>query len=242
MVMRLSKSKVLLYAECPRKFDFQYNKKMEYETHPSAIIGKDVHDICDKFFDKINLNAKDIEHEFRTVIADLTPVDFPEKGIEYLHNFVNNELGILALFENYKNNWDFIMPAYREVKIINKEYRINGIIDRINLLEDGTFIVIDYKTGAAKSMKHYMYELSLYAWLAEQELGIKVTKVGVYKLKNKRKILDIADVTTEDKQRALDYTLQVRQLIADEQFDAKKGVGCYWCPPLYKALCEKMGK
>ena len=46
----------------------------------------------------------------------------------------------------------FELPLVVPLRVDNKTVRISGRIDRIDMLEDGSLILIDYKTGAAKGV------------------------------------------------------------------------------------------
>lgn len=234
--MRMSKSKVLLYSQCPRKFQFRHILKIPEPMHPAARIGIDVHDICDKFFDKIDLNTKNAEEHFVQVIKQMTPIDACEKMILYLTNFCNYEI---KRFNEMEDKTNYI-PKFREVEFNMKEHNIKGFVDRIDKTPEG-YVLLDYKTGVPKNMREHMYELSLYAKGVEEEKGIKIAKIGVLKLKNKNKILDLSDVSENDRTKALDLTLKVRQLVAEEEFDKNVGNHCFYqCPENYKSLCRKI--
>lgn len=230
----MSKSKVLCYASCPRMFKFNYILRLPTQMHPAAIIGINIHDMAEKFFDKVDMSRKDIKEHYQEIVNELLP-NMCEKTKLYADNFITLELQRRQL-ANDNNTISFYKPTYREVKA--EHDGIKGIIDRIDQLPDGTYALIDYKTGQPKNIKHYMYELSLYAWLAEKTLYIKVSKVGIAKLKNKGKILELFDITQTDMEQAVAITKNVKQLIKDEEFDMKKGSACYYCP--YKNICDKL--
>lgn len=223
--MRMSKSKVLCYNDCPRLFRFKYILKLPESEHPSATIGKVIHKMAEDFYKTKN------NDDVRKTIYDLLPDSPNEKTRLYADNFHT-----LVMQEKEKYG-KIIKPAYMEVTV--EHDNIKGIIDRIDQLPDGSHAIIDYKTGTPKNISKYMFELALYAWLAEKCLGIKVTKVGVAKLKNKGKILELFDITQEDMEKAVMLTKATNELIIEEDFHMKKGQTCYWCP--HKDLCYKMG-
>lgn len=224
----ISKSKVLCYVDCPRLFKFRYVLKLPEQVHPSAIIGKGIHRMAEVFYKRVEItsNAEDVKR----VIKELMPDQPCAKMKLYADNFHT------LVMQGIEEHGEIRKPIHREVTV---EYNgIRGIIDRIDKLPDGNYAIIDYKTGSSKNIKHYMFELSLYAWLAWKCLGVKATKVGVAKLKNKNKILELFDITEEDMKKAVTLAKSVKTKIEEEEFDMKKGQTCYWCP--YKDLCYKM--
>lgn len=245
-IKRMSKSRVLLYAGCPLKYKFIKILKIPMIMHPSAGIGKKVHKVCEDFYkdfkiDNTSQTMEYITNKVNILIGQLTPKDIDDKGKDYLKNFGTYVLQTIELANDKKIHYN--NPEYTELKVINEEHSIIGYIDRVEDVPGVGWTIIDYKTGTPKPMKEYMYELSLYAWLIENDPKIpidKIVAVGIVKLKNKGKILDTRPITNEDKLKALGLTLQVRDLIADEQFEPKKGKDCYWCPLQYKSLCEKL--
>lgn len=245
-IKRMSKSRVLLYAGCPLKYKFIKILRIPMVFHPSAGIGKEVHKVCENFykefkFDNEHQRIEQAKIEIDILLKKLTPKDIDEKGLDYIKNFGTYVLQTIEYANNKKIK--YYNPKYTELKVVNEEHNIIGYIDRVEFIYGIGWVVIDYKTGTPKNIREYMYELSLYAWLIENDPKIpidKIVAVGIVKLKNKGKILDIKPVTDEDKMKALALTKQVRDLIADEQFEPKKGKDCYWCPSQYKSLCEKL--
>lgn len=224
----ISKSKVLCYVDCPRLFKFKYILKLPEQVHPAAAIGKTIHSVAETFYRRVDMFAN--KDEIGKVIKDLIPDQPCEKTKLYADNFHT------LIMQGIEEHGEIRKPIHTEVVV--EHDGIKGIIDRIDQLPDGAYAIIDYKTGAPKNIKHYMYELSLYAWLAWKCLGIKATKVGIAKLKNKGKILELFDVTEDDMKKAVALTHEVRAKIEAEEFDMKKGQTCYWCP--HKDLCYKM--
>lgn len=235
MIMEnMSKSKVLTYLACPRMFKFGNILRLPQPQHPAAAIGTVIHDMAEHFFDKIDMNRKDIAIHYKEIVYGMLP-NICDKTKLYADNFITFEINRrLEAIEN--NTMNTYKPAYLEVKVDFNHIR--GIIDRIDLIPGVGYVLIDYKTGQPKNIKEYMYELSLYAWLAEKVLKIKIVKVGVVKLKNKKKHLELFDVTQEDMKKAVTITQNVKDKINAEEFPMKKGGTCYYCG--YRNVCEKL--
>jgi len=224
----ISKSKVLCYVDCPRLYKFKYILKLPEQEHPAAGIGKTIHTMAENFYKKANANSN--REECFEIIKSLLPDSPCEKTKFYAKNFHT------LIMQEIEEHGEIKKPAYVEVTVEHEG--IKGIVDKVIKFNDGTYGVADYKTGSPKNIKHYMYELSLYAWLIEKTKGIKVTKVAVDKLKNKGKIHEWYPVTQNDMRKAVALTRKVEALIKAGEFDMKKGQTCYWCP--HKDLCYKM--
>lgn len=224
----ISKSKVLCYVDCPRLFKFKYILKLPEQVHPAATIGKNIHSMAENFYKKANKDSN--RDECFEIIKELLPDKPCEKTKLYATNFHT------LIMQEIEEHGEIKKPAFLEVVVEHEG--IKGIVDKVIKFNDGTYGVVDYKTGSPKNIKHYMYELSLYAWLIEKSKGIKVTKVAVDKLRNKGKIHEWHDVTQDDMLKAVALTHQVRAKIEAEEFAMKKGQTCYWCP--HKDLCYKM--
>ena len=235
MIMKnMSKSKVLSYIACPRMFKFGNILRLPRVKHPAAEIGTAIHDMAEIFFDKIDMSREDIAEHYKEIVYDMLP-NMCDKTKLYADNFITFETNrrLNAIEEDIMGTY---IPAYLEVKVDFNHVR--GIIDRIDLIPGIGYALIDYKTGQPKNIKEYMYELSLYAWLAKEVLGIKVVKVGIVKLKNKKKHLELFDVTQEDMEKAVAITQHIKDKINAEEFPMKKGSTCFWCD--YRNTCEKL--
>ena len=98
-----------------------------------------------------------------------------------------------------------------EVRVYSEKHGIAGTIDCVLLLEDGEFVLIDWKTNATirgagevyrnndelrnlpdHSFSHYTLQLSIYAYLLESEYGLKCRRLKlVHLLDGKHNIYDI---------------------------------------------------
>jgi len=245
--MKMSKSKIQTYINCPLQFKLQYINEL-----PSDTIwykrDRDIHGICEKFFDFANPNIiqKNPREEMMKVVKMLAGENW-EAYKEYLENFVNLEEEMWHL--KTKGSW---RPVLRE-KYINLGY-LSGIIDRVDYIQKGDvfelgkmakfdeegFYLLDYKSSPSKALKHNMLEMSIYVHLFEQATGIRARKVGIIFLKDMG--VRIGEVTDEDIACALDLMKKVNEKVEAEEFKGvyyDSGV-CFWCP--YKEVCEKIAK
>jgi len=122
--------------------------------------------------------------------------------------------------------------------------RLRGVIDRLELDEDGELVVTDYKTGKAPGQSQEQSRLGgvhFYAFLCEQVLGRRPVKVQLFHL---REPLAIASVPSEQsimglERQATAIWAAVKRACLLEDFRPKPGPLCDWCG--FHAYCPAMG-
>lgn len=240
----MSKSRVLLYQNCPLHYKFRYDMEIPEPDNPYYKRGHDVHEILEHFFDEpIDTSVKNLEDYFETRIRKIAGTSYYVYQ-EFLDNFIAmevnrcNELLACGLETHYP-------PIGREIKV--KKNKMIGYIDRVDYNPNDGFILSDYKTAVPKNIKHYVFELTMYAHMFELETNIKVRKVGVYWLKEckgvfalKNRSRYIHEVTDDDIKKMLAIVEDTRQKIENEDFDRNPLANCYFCPSNYKKTCRSM--
>ena len=121
---------------------------------------------------------------------------------------------------------------------------LRGIIDRLDVTDDGEFIVVDYKTGRVPSEMQEHSRLGgvqFYALLCEQVLGRRPTSVRLLYLKEP--VVIAADPSDQAlrglKQRTAAVWKAIERACEDEDFRPKPSPLCNWCH--FQALCPAFG-
>lgn len=122
--------------------------------------------------------------------------------------------------------------------------RLSGIIDRLDLGDDGELVVTDYKTGRAPSANYEQARLGgvqFYAFLCEQVLGRRPAEVRLLHL---REPLSISAAPSDQSIRGLQQQTTaiwaaVEQACRREDFRPKPGRLCDYCA--YHDLCPAVG-
>jgi putative RecB family exonuclease len=122
--------------------------------------------------------------------------------------------------------------------------KLSGIIDRLDLDEDGELVVTDYKTGRAPSANFEQSRLGgvhFYAFLCERVLGRRPARVQLLHL---REPLTISTVPSDQSIRGLQQQTSaiwaaVEQACQREDFRPKPGRLCDYCA--YHELCPAVG-
>ena len=148
------------------------------------------------------------------------------------HEQARREAGWKLLEEFYEANKDpWIKPAFLERNFHLKigEYSFTGRIDRIDKLEDGTYEVIDYKTGRMRSgMKlEKDLQLSLYALACRDVYKIRASRLSLYFLESNEKI---STTRTNAELDGLKNDVEsLAAAIAQSDFMPTPGYHCNYC-------------
>lgn len=122
--------------------------------------------------------------------------------------------------------------------------KLSGIIDRLELDDDGELVVTDYKTGRAPSANYEQSRLGgvhFYAFLCEQVLGRRPARVQLLHL---REPLAISTLPSDQSIRGLQLQTSaiwtaVEHACEREDFRPKPGRMCDYCA--YHQLCPAVG-
>jgi putative RecB family exonuclease len=123
-------------------------------------------------------------------------------------------------------------------------FRLRGIIDRLELNEQGELIVTDYKTGRAPGQSHEQARLGgvhFYALLCEQVLGRRPVMVQLFHLREPLAICSTPDdqsINGLERQATAIWAAVKRACLLDD-FRPKPGRLCDWCG--FHAYCPAWG-
>lgn len=145
------------------------------------------------------------------------------------------------IFEDFysqieKNGWPDAAYLEKAFTVKVAGYSFNGAIDRIDRLADGTFEIIDYKTGNPKDKLDFgnKKQLILYKLAAEEVLGIRISQLSYYYLENGSK--QSFEATEKDMEK---FIIEVQSTIEEMQkcvFVPKPGPLCAFCD--FNKICE----
>lgn len=124
------------------------------------------------------------------------------------------------------------------------DLRLRGIIDRLEIDEDGELVVTDYKTGRAPAETFERSRLGgvhFYAYLCEQVLGRRPARVQLLYLAEPLAI--VAEPSDQSirglTQRTLAVWVAVKRACEREDFRPKPSKLCDWCN--FRAFCPAQG-
>lgn len=240
IILTLSASKVKTYHQCPRKYYYNYVEKLPRKQWGHFDIGTLAHGALDYFHKKYKKDTgkkKNLKRLMKNSFqkqrkkmekeASLSPdVLFMVRDmlINYLNTLEENGIGseILELEK------DFTLS-------LNEKYDVRGIVDRLDLDNDGLYHIKDYKTN--KNPKYMDPEqLKTYGiYLLDKQPDIDRFRGSYIMLrfgnmhisydfnkddveKQKKKLIEVADAITEE-----------------ERWITKPSILCDWCD--FKGPC-----
>ncbi|MFA6917606.1 MAG: ATP-dependent DNA helicase [Candidatus Gracilibacteria bacterium] len=231
----LSYSQFDTFSICPLKYSYRYMIGVPMPQSHAANFGSSVHETLNEFYKLLKKDGK-------ATLSDLLKL-YEENWIPYGYESVEHEelrkkqgLEMLQVFYE-KNSDPWVIPAYleRNFSIKVDDFTVTGRIDRIDRLPDGTFEVIDYKTGRSKDASYLKkdLQLSVYALACRDVLHIPVSKLSLYYLEDNEK------QSTERKDAQISGAAdEIRSFILDMQtskFNPTPGFHCQFCD--YKIIC-----
>ncbi len=246
----LSPSKVSSFTDCALAFRFSAIDRLPEAPSAPATKGTLVHAALERLFC--------LPDEERTLPAALTALDEAFEVLrehpDYadLHLEPDAELGFLddaeQLVRRYFQIEDprAIQPVGLELKLEVQldSLRLRGIIDRLEIDDQGRFIVTDYKTGRVPNETQERSRLGgvhFYAFLLEQILGQRPARVQLLYLSEP---VMITTIPTEQSVRALERKVRavwsaIERACEHDNFKPKPSRLCDWCA--YQSLCPAFG-
>jgi putative RecB family exonuclease len=246
----LSPSKVSAFTDCALAFRFSVIDRLPEPPSVAATKGTLVH----AALERLHLLAP----AERTIEAALACLDVAAVELRTDPEFVELALSEEAeaefradaatLVHNY-----FQLEDPTRVRAIGLELlmeadidgvRLRGIIDRLDLDDDGELIVTDYKTGASPSERHERKRLSgvhIYSLLCEQLLGRRPRRVQLLYLRDPLALLtEPSNQSTRGTRRTLGAVWQaVERACEREDFRPHSSPLCNWCA--FQAWCPAFG-
>jgi putative RecB family exonuclease len=246
----LSPSKVSSFTDCALAFRFSAIDRLPEPPTVAATRGTLVHRALERLF---TLPAGE-----RNLAAGLTELDEAFEELRADPDFTGLDLGdeqqqvfldeAEALVRRYFELEDptGIHPIGLE---LNLELEVDGlvlrgIIDRLELDNEGNFVVTDYKTGKVPSAEQERARLGgvhFYSFLCEQLFGSRPARVQLLYLSEP---LVITTTPTEQSTRGLERKVRavwtaVERACERDDFRPKPSRLCDWCA--YKAYCPAFG-
>ncbi len=247
----LSPSKVSSFKDCALAFRLSNIDKLPEEPSPAATRGTLVHRALQLLFWHEPQGARSITAalaHLETAKAELaTHAEYTGLGLS------DDEAGLFhdqaeVLVRSY-----FELEDPNEVRDIGLELRLEarldslllrGIIDRLELDDEGELVITDYKTGRSPGVTFEQSRLAgvhFYAFLCEQVLGRRPARVQLLHLAEP---VSISVVPSEQSIRGLRNRAQaiwsaVELACATEDFRPKTSKLCDYCS--FKAYCPAFG-
>lgn len=246
----LSPSSVSSFKDCPLAFRFSYLDRLPEPPSAAATKGTIVHRALE-----LLMVRPPAERTIAHALADLdragteysdhpdvTGLELTEAQWRTFHQDAERHIHKYFELEDPTS----VRPIGLELKLEARvgDVRIRGIIDRLELDEDGEFVVTDYKTGGVPSERFEQARLGgvhIYALLCEQMLGKRPVRVQLLYLSKPEAI--IAEPSEQSVRGVANRTRAVWSAVeracANDDFRPSPGKLCDWCS--FKAYCPAFG-
>jgi putative RecB family exonuclease len=246
----LSPSKVASFRDCALAFRFSAIDRLPEPPSLPATRGTLVHAALERLF-CAEPAARTIDHALVCLAAaaeamaddpDLVDLGLDDEGHDKL--MADADSLVRRYFE--LEDPTTVHPIGIELKLEAAlgGLRLRGIIDRLELDDDGRLVVTDYKTGRAPSEQYEQGRLGgvhFYSFLCEELFGQRPARIQLLYLAD-----PIAIVTepTEQSTRGLRTKVTaiwsaVERACERENFGPRPGKLCDWCS--FKAFCPAFG-
>jgi len=252
-----------MFKECALAFRLSAIDKLPEPPSLQAFKGTLVHRALELLMWEEEQGARTLSVAFDKLDRSLVELLAGSEGIalgladEQVEELVEDARGLV---ENY-----FVLEDPNRVRVIGTELRLQvdmsapagdgsdgpvsrlrlrGIIDRLELDEQGELVVTDYKTGRAPGQSQEQARLGgvhFYALLCEQVLGRRPAMVQLFHLREPLAICSTPDdqsITGLERQATAIWAAVKRACLLDD-FRPKPGPLCDWCG--YHAYCPAWG-
>ncbi|MFH1661969.1 MAG: UvrD-helicase domain-containing protein [Candidatus Falkowbacteria bacterium] len=255
---QFSFSQIEAFSNCPLQYKFNFILKIPISSKANFVFGRVMHNtlkdflytLLDSAWNQESLFKENDNKNWRT--HRFAPTSFNDLVNAYKKNWIDDGYENKEERDKFKNKGKNIIKIFynnlekeRMPKVLFLEkvflikiggYGFCGAIDRVDKLEDGTFEIIDYKTGNPKEKLDWKgkRQLILYKIAMEEGLGQKVSKLSFYYLENGEKISFKAKDTEVEKLK-----LNILDAIKEMQkceFIPKPSILCDYCD--FKGICE----
>jgi putative RecB family exonuclease len=237
--LKLSVSKCKTYDSCHKQFHFSYILKIPKQEESYHILGKFCHKVLEDFHIAYMNDCKDLYKDTMTTAFKNACVEFKDGMTkemkkeafymlyEYLKKIENKKMPHIVGCEK-----PFSLP-------IEENVILNGVIDRVQIDDDGVLHVADYKTTKNKTyLKDDWTQLLTYMYVLIDEYPNDQIFRGSYVLLRHNFEYITKEFTKDEvlkvKEKYISYANQIKN---EKEYKPNITKLCGWCP--YKEICDE---
>lgn len=247
----LTPSKISAYTSCPLAFRYSVIERRPEPPSLPAVRGTLVHRALQHLFTYTDAGLRDraeaqrsLDHAFAALAddAELGGLDLDADGRATL---LRDASGLLDKYFELEDP-NQVTPVGLEIDLTVEVdgLRLRGIIDRLDVLADGRFAIVDYKTGRAPRVDQAKSRLSgvqLYALLCEHVLGVRPAVVRLLYLRDR---VVVSSEPTDLSMRAVRLRAgavwkAIERACETADFRPSPSGLCNWCA--FQQLCPVFG-
>lgn len=241
----LSPSSIGTWQQCPLRFRYSRLDKIPEPATEAQLLGSMTHEILELLYAEEPENRTTATA--RALAASLWNTKWQDEVV--VLNLSDEDLRRFRWQVWWCVEALFSLEDPRSVTLAGIEHRVTtsigdvtllGIIDRWEMLPDGTVKIGDYKTGKKPRPQYEgekKFQLTVYKSLVEDELNLPVTQTELLYLKDG--IRWVYQPSDEDVALMKETVVRVWQEIVDAcssgNFETRTSVLCGWCS--YKNMC-----
>lgn len=236
-IERLSYSQIDAFKTCPLKYQFRYLFQIPSPSPAILNFGSSIHNTLRDFYAQIKADPNLLKKDLMPLLKETYDRNWIPLGYETRQMQENQKQTGYAMLQKYYFNErrNFVIPEFLERQFSLKigDLKLSGRIDRIDKLPDGTYEVIDYKTGSAAKNPKNDLQMTVYALACKEVFKIPVSKLTFYfldeleKVSTARSEKDLA----EGKAQILKYASE----ISASDFSPTSGFHCGFCE--FRLIC-----
>jgi DNA helicase-2/ATP-dependent DNA helicase PcrA len=238
---RLSASAIETYETCPLQFKFEREWKLSRQLHAAVQYGASMHRVLRTYYDSVRLSRTKSDDEllqlFRDDLAATGIQDDYQRGL-YLEQGIEQLKQFLAETDSASPPEVLHTEEWFDLQVAGT--KLTGRIDRMDRAPDGSVVIVDYKTGRARSQEDAdeSLQLSIYAMAAQQNWGYRVSGLVFHNLEGNIPV--VSKRTDFQLEQARERVLTVARNIADGNFKPKPDFYCNFCA--FRGLCPAREK
>lgn len=235
-IVKLSVSKTKTFVDCKRKFKFNYIDKLPRKTWDHHTFGTFCHQVLEDFhleyIDGVTDPYNDVmSRAFRKAWKDYGK-DMTKEMKREAWKIIDQYLRILA-----KEKFPNVIACEQKFELlVDGNILLNGMIDRVQIDDDGVIHVCDYKTTKNKKyIKNDFFQLLTYAYIMlNEDPDLKKVRASYILLRHNFEYIT-EEFTPDDilkiKDEYIEYAKQIRN---ETEFAPKPTALCNYCDFLDK--------
>jgi len=241
----LSPSRAADFKSCPQLFKYRVIDRLPEPGDPYSLIGTVVHAVLERIFG-MPPEERSVEQANRILQEVWEEIRGSEEAPDTLTH--KEEMELLGQSERLLANYFLLEDPARTdafqlewwVEHATNQTLLRGIIDRVEALPSGEWVLVDYKTGHSPSdgmAFGSFFGLRFYALLCWRVFGKLPKELRLVHLK-KPEVLTL--IPTPQMLEGLERQLEavsgaIRRALRTGDFRARPGRRCGWCP--HREIC-----